>query len=165
MRITKSLRSQKPLLRREHFHALATQLTETGVSFSSWIGPEDREWMLVDVEEIDPRFAERPPRKVVVNPRRPSLKALEAYLRQQQRHQSLGEHINVGYRLEGHERKRRVYDRTWAVEADSDEMCEGQDLVAVAFALDPMQPLGYFSIEVEVALDCEECRADVRIEP
>jgi len=165
MRMTATAHIPKQVLGQKHFSGLKTQLGETGIDFCSWIGPDDRECMFCNVEEVDPRFADRPSTKVVVNPRRPSLKTLEAFFRNEQRRYSPGEHVNVGYGLPTDEEKRRVYRQTWTVETDMDGIWEGQDLVVVAFGPDTAKPVGYFSFKVKVTLDREDHVADLQIEP
>jgi hypothetical protein len=152
----------KPLLRARHFSGLQTQLRKTGICFCVWIGPNDRECKLVEVEEIDPQFAKRPSTKVLVNPRTPSLETLEAFFKNQQRRYCPVEHVNVAYAW-ADDRSRRSYERRWAVEIEPEEIWEGQHLVAVAFGHHSPKPVGYFSFKIKIARDRKENSADVRI--
>ena len=53
MRMTATAHIPKQVLGQKHFSGLKTQLGETGIDFCSWIGPDDRECMFCNVEEVD----------------------------------------------------------------------------------------------------------------
>src|SRR5687768_13448701 len=123
---------RKPLLRSRHFSDSITTFTRAGVGFDAWIDPDDRELSLMEPDESDPRWAERPPTHLVANPRKPTAAALLASMKRAQRG-SPTENISVGYCQLDHCVKQGAYERRWLLREEDDHIEEGQGLVLVAF--------------------------------
>jgi GNAT superfamily N-acetyltransferase len=137
-----------PWLQPEHFKGLQTQLKKGGITFSERIGHEVREFECPrigksygETEEYLTRLAAtRSFSKIVVNPRKPSTKALLAKLRGAQRRATPNERIAINSGLPNR------YDRRWKCDLASGYDGERQRLVVVAY--DPVRAVGYAGMNV-----------------
>lgn len=150
--MTTAQKAKPTLLRSEHFEGRRTQLAGTGLSFSSNIGPDERE-MLTHFRGHTMRLMTkldrvRPYTKVTLNPSRPSARTLSQLLSEAQKREMPNEHISISHGLPA--RYERAWRRGGAIENDS----EGQQLVAVAY--DPFKPVGYAGWRVALTHDAHD---------